>query len=86
MMRGLVRKNHCSLLAFSGTVTINMGFAFASAQWPICLFVVVYRLFSGPAEGAERAMVIDLVPDEWRGHALGAYQAAPCFPQAWLSA
>jgi MFS family permease len=73
---GLVRKNHCSLLAFSGTVTTYMGFAFASAQWHIWLFFSVYGLFSGLAEGAERALVIDLVPDEWRGRALGAYRAA----------
>ena len=64
--RGLVRKNHCSLLAFSGTVTTinNMGVAFASAQWHIYLFLAVYGLFSGLAEGAERALVIDLVPDD----------------------
>ena len=52
-------------------------------------FFAVYGLFSELAEGAERALVIDLVPDEWRGRALGAYRqrsASPCFPQAWLSA
>jgi MFS family permease len=84
--RGLVRKTHCSLLAVSGTVTTNMGFAFASAQWRIWLLFAVYELFSGVAEGAERALIIDLVPDEWRGRALGSYQAAPCLLRAWLSA
>ena len=39
-------------------------------------FFAVYGLFSELAEGAERALVIDLVPDEWRGRALGAYRAA----------
>lgn len=53
-----------------------MGFAFASAQWHMWLLFAVYGLFSGLAEGAERALVIDLVPDEWRGRGLGAYQAA----------
>jgi len=47
-------------------------------------FFAVYGLFSELAEGAERALVIDLVPDEWRGRALGAYQAA--FGIAMLSA
>jgi len=64
------------LLALSGTVTTYMGFAFASAQWHMWLLFAVYGLFSGLAEGAERALVIDLVPDEWRGRGLGAYQAA----------
>lgn len=40
------------------------------------LLFAVYGLFSGLTEGAERALVVDLVPDQWRGRALGAYQAA----------
>jgi MFS family permease len=55
---------------------VYLGFAFASAQWHIWLLFAVYGLFSGLAEGAERALVVDLVPCEWRGRALGAYQAA----------
>ena len=55
---------------------VYLGFAFTSAQWHIWLLFAVYGLFSGLTEGAERALVIDLVPDEWRGRALGAYQAA----------
>lgn len=55
---------------------VYLGFAFASAQWQIWFLFAVYGLFSGLTEGAERALVIDLVPEEWRGRALGAYQAA----------
>jgi MFS family permease len=55
---------------------VYLGFAFASAQWHIWLLFAVYGLFSGLTEGAERALVVDLVPDQWRGRALGAYQAA----------
>jgi MFS family permease len=55
---------------------VYLGFAFASAQWHIWSLFAVYGLFSGLTEGAERALVIDLVPNEWRGRALGAYQAA----------
>lgn len=55
---------------------VYLGFAFASAQWHMWLLFAVYGLFSGLAEGAERALVVDLVPFEWRGRALGAYQAA----------
>jgi MFS family permease len=55
---------------------VYLGFALASAQWHIWLLFAVYGLFSGLTEGAERALVVDLVSDEWRGRALGAYQAA----------
>jgi MFS family permease len=40
------------------------------------LLFAIYGLFFGLTEGTERALVIDLVPNEWRGRALGAYQAA----------
>jgi MFS family permease len=55
---------------------VYLGFAFASAQWHIWLLFAVYGLFFGLTEGAERALIVDLVPEEWRGRALGAYQAA----------
>jgi MFS family permease len=55
---------------------VYLGFALASAQWHIWLLFAIYGLFSGLTEGAERALVIDLVPHGWRGRALGAYQAA----------
>jgi MFS family permease len=54
---------------------VYMGFAFASSTWQIWLLFAAYGLFAGLTEGAERALVIDLVPQEWRGRALGAYQA-----------
>ena len=55
---------------------VYLSFAFASAAWHIWALFAVYGLFYGLTEGAERAMVIDLVSDDWRGRALGAYQAA----------
>lgn len=55
---------------------VYLGFAFASVQWHVWLLFAVYGLFYGLTEGAQRALVIDLVPDEWRGRALGVYQAA----------
>jgi MFS family permease len=54
---------------------VYVGFAFASSTWQIWLLFATYGLFAGLTEGAERALVIDLVPEEWRGRALGAYQA-----------
>ena len=55
---------------------VYLGFAFASAGWHIWTLFALYGFFSGLTEGTERALVIDLVPDDWRGRALGTYQAA----------
>ena len=51
------------------------GFALASAPWHVWTLFAIYGLFYGLTEGAERALVVDLVPDQWRGRALGWYQA-----------
>jgi MFS family permease len=54
---------------------VYFGFTLASAPWHIWTLFAIYGLFFGLTEGAERALVIDLVPGEWRGRALGWYQA-----------
>jgi len=54
---------------------VYVGFAFAFASWHIWALFPIYGLFYGLTEGAQRALVIDLVTDEWRGRALGAFQA-----------
>ncbi len=55
---------------------VYLGFAFATHPWEIWALFAVYGLFYGFTEGVERALVVDLVSEEWRGRALGAYQAA----------
>ncbi len=54
---------------------VYAGFAIARQQWQIWTLFAAYGLFYGLSEGAEAALVIDLVPTEWRGRALGAYNA-----------
>lgn len=54
---------------------VYLGFALASAPWHVRTVFVVYGLFFGLTEGAERAPIVDLVPGQWRGRALGWYQA-----------
>jgi MFS family permease len=54
---------------------VYLGFAFASAPWHIWVLFPIYGVFSGLTEGAQRALVIDLVSEQWRGRALGAFQA-----------
>src|SRR5262249_44377907 len=56
-----------------------VGFAFASTPaqvWPLFAF---YALFYALTEGAERALVADLVPAEARGRAFGAFHASVGF-------
>ena len=55
---------------------VYLGFAFANAGWQIWLLFVVYGTFFGLTEGTEKAMVVDLVEQQWRGRALGGYHAA----------
>jgi len=52
------------------------GFAAASAPWQVALLFVVYAAYHGLAEGAERALVADLVAPGSRGRAYGWYHAA----------
>jgi len=49
------------------------GFAAANAGWMMWPLFVLYGLHAGLTEGAERAMVADLVGAESRGRAFGAF-------------
>jgi len=49
------------------------GFAWSKSPEAIWLLFTVYGLFYGLTEGAERALVTDLVPATWRGTAFGLY-------------
>jgi MFS family permease len=55
---------------------VYVGFAYASASWHIWTLFVVYGVFFGMTEGAERAMVADLAPPARRGTAYGWFNAA----------
>jgi MFS family permease len=53
-----------------------VGFAFASRPAQVWPLFALYALFYALTEGAERAMVADLVPAESRGRAFGAFHAS----------
>ncbi len=55
---------------------VYIGFALARTQWHIWLLFTLYGIFYGLTESSERALVVDLVPENWRGRALGTYNAA----------
>ncbi len=52
---------------------IYLGFALASNLWQMWLLFAGYGVYYGIAEGAARAFVADLVPEERRGTAYGLY-------------
>jgi len=55
---------------------VYAGFALANAQWQVWVLFAVYGSFFGLTEGPQKAFVVDLVPPDWRGRALGGYHAA----------
>jgi MFS family permease len=50
-----------------------VGFGLAHARWQILVLFLVYALYHGLAEGAERAIVADLSDRGARGRAYGLY-------------
>jgi MFS family permease len=50
-----------------------VGFGLASARWQIVVLFLVYALYHGLAEGAERAIIADLSERGARGRAYGLY-------------
>jgi MFS family permease len=54
---------------------VYLGFAFAAIPWQIWALFACYGFFFGLTESAEKALVVDLVEEQWRGRALGTYHA-----------
>jgi MFS family permease len=52
---------------------VYLGFALASELWQVWLLFASYGVYYGVVEGAARAFVADLVPEEKRGTAYGLY-------------
>ncbi|HLM02536.1 MAG TPA: MFS transporter, partial [Pyrinomonadaceae bacterium] len=66
-------------LIFSGWILyalVYAGFAFVSEAWHAWALFVVYGAYFGLTEGAEKALVADMVSDEKRGTAYGLYALA----------
>ena len=54
---------------------IYLGFALAEAGWHVWVLYAIYGVYYGLAYGTAKAMVADIVPEELRGTAYGAYNA-----------
>jgi len=50
-----------------------LGFAFATRWWQIWILFAFYGVYFGLTEGTQSALIVDLVDEQWRGRALGAY-------------
>jgi MFS family permease len=55
---------------------VYAGFAFVSSAWMAWMLFIVYGIYFGLAEGAEKALVADLVRPDQRGTAYGLYNLA----------
>ena len=55
---------------------VYVGFAFVSNQISVWILFLIYGIYFGLAEGAEKALVADLVRPEQRGTAYGLYNLA----------
>jgi MFS family permease len=66
-------------LIFSGWIVyalVYLGFAFITEPWQAWALFIIYGIYFGLTEGAEKALVADLVEDEKRGTAYGLYALA----------
>jgi len=54
---------------------VYLGFATATSTAALVAWFVIYGLYFGLAEGAERALVADLAPPELRGTSFGVFNA-----------
>ncbi|MEO7218896.1 MAG: MFS transporter [Gemmatimonadaceae bacterium] len=55
---------------------VYLAFGFAHAAWQAWFLFAVYGVFYGLTEGTEKAMVVDIVPSQRKGTALGWYNLA----------
>ena len=77
-------------LIFAGWIlyaAVYAGFAFVTTEFAVWMLFLFYGVFFGLTEGAEKALVADLVPPERRGAAFGWYHLAfglTVFPASFL--
>jgi MFS family permease len=55
---------------------VYAGFAFVTNEVSVWILFMIYGIYFGLSEGAEKALVADLVPPEKRGTAFGLYNLA----------
>jgi MFS family permease len=76
---GLSDKFGRKSMIFSGWLVyagVYAGFAFVNDAWQTWVLFIIYGVYFGLTEGAEKALVADLVENEKRGTAYGLYAFA----------
>ena len=71
-----VGRRRVMLLGWTLYALVYLGFAYASSAMHAWLLFLVYGLYFGLVEGAEKALIADLAPPDRRGTAFGWYNAA----------
>jgi len=71
-----VGRRRVMLIGWTLYALVYIGFAYASSATHAWLLFLVYGLYFGLVEGAEKALIADLAPPERRGTAFGWYNAA----------
>jgi MFS family permease len=61
---------------FYAAVYMGMAFIDPSQPWQFWALFLAYGVYYGMSEGAEKALVTDFVPSEFRGTAFGIYHGA----------
>ncbi len=55
---------------------VYLAFGLAHSAWQAWVLFAVYGVYYGMTEGTEKAMVVDMVPSQRKGTALGWYNLA----------
>jgi MFS family permease len=55
---------------------VYLAFGLAHSAWQAWVLFAIYGVFYGMTEGTEKAMVVDMVPSQRKGTALGWYNLA----------
>jgi len=58
---------------------VYFGFAFTNSQMLIWILFSFYGIYAASTEGVAKAWVSDLIPDEWRGSAIGLLTSLSSF-------
>ena len=71
-----VGRRRLMLIGWLVYALVYLGFAFSQTGWQVWVLFALYGLYYASIEGAAKALVADLVPQQQRGTAYGFFNAA----------
>ena len=66
-----MKRRNLLIVGLAIFTAVYLGFAVASAAWQFWVLFAVYGLYMGCTDGVGKALVVDLVPTEFKGTAIG---------------